>query len=407
MKRLISLFLCLLVLSFTLVGCTDDEIGSYLPNYKGNEENQDDLVSLNFYIIVEDGTSNEAKTTVPQNINTYLKEKYNIALNINYCLANEYDSIVVEAAKNEDDSKRADIVLINSKELFTSLHNNGLLVDLTKYYEAKNENRKYGSINAIVEKNLLSASLVDGCYYSVPNNHRIGEYEYIVINKTLSKDILHFAPNKEISNMTTLESLEPLKSAMSDYYVSNPSLASEYSTVDEFINDNIKIVKGNYEDKILHEYDVTDLSLITVDSKKVNYVNILSYPVVDADEAFVSAFSIVKNASHNGEMTEEKEAVLNNHYAKCMDIIYALNTDVALKNMLQYGYVGTNYKFIKNEKNENTGYIELYKGDDVKYLMNPIYTGNEYISYYCEELDWTEAIHDNILKQNGESILPQ
>ncbi len=407
MKRLISLFLCLLVLSFTLVGCVDDEIGSYLPNYNNNKNNQDDLVHLNFYIVVEAETSSEAKTTVPQNINTYLKEKYNIALNINYCSADEYDSIVVEAAHNTDDTKRADIVLINSKELFTSLHNDGLLVDLTKYYEAKNENRKYGSINSIVEKNLLSASLVDGRYYSVPNNHRIGEYEYIVINKTLSRDILNFAPNKEIANMTTLESLEPLKSAMSDYYSSNPSLASEYSTADEFIDANIKVVTGNYEDKILHEYGVTDPSLITDDSKKINYVNILSYPLVSADEAFASAFAIVKDAAHKDEMSEDEEAVLNNHYAKCMDIIYALNTDVTFKNMLQYGYVGTNYKLIKDSKNENTGYIELYKGDDVKYLMNPIYTGNMYISYYCESFNWTETIHDNILKQNGESILPQ
>ena len=89
-----------------------------------------------------------------------------------------------------------------------------------------------------------------------------------------------------------------------------------------------------------------------------------------------------------------------------MKIIYALNTDVQLKNMLQYGYVGTNYRFEKNEKNENTNYVNLIKNPEVIYEMDPIYTGNLFISYYCNEIGWTEKVHNDILRQNADAIIP-
>jgi len=94
---------------------------------------------------------------------------------------------------------------------------------------------------------------------------------------------------------------------------------------------------------------------------------------------------------------------LTKHYTKCMSIIYALNTDLQLKNMLQYGYANTNYKFIKNEKNENTDYITLIKGENVTYEMNPVHTGNLFISYYCEEIGWNDQVHNNILRQNADA----
>jgi hypothetical protein len=86
-----------------------------------------------------------------------------------------------------------------------------------------------------------------------------------------------------------------------------------------------------------------------------------------------------------------------------MKIIYALNNDVELKNMLQYGYVGTNYTFVTNEKHENTNYITLNTNPTVRYEMNNIHTGTPYISYYCESISWNELIHNNCLRQNADA----
>jgi hypothetical protein len=169
----------------------------------------------------------------------------------------------------------------------------------------------------------------------------------------------------------------------------------------------VNVVSGTYADKLLLEYGVTSSSEITENSAKVNFVNVNSYPNATAEEAFSSAFGIIKHLDDEGKNnSEEHQAVLDKHYTKCMKIIFALNTDAQLKNMLQYGYVGTNYRFIKNNKNENTNYIRLEKGAEVVYEMNPVYTGNLFISYYCEEIGWTESLHNDILKQNADSKTP-
>ena len=402
MKKILSLLLCIVLLCLSLAGCAEDPIGEDLKNRDDAAGRGDEITELNFYIIVGEGTSEEAKKTIPQNINTYLKESYNIKLNINYFTADEYAANVLAAATAEG-TARADIVLINSKELYDELHSKGLLLNLNDYYNSK----KYRSLNNVIEDKLLAASLVkevtpgyqetDGKYsynyYTVPNNHLIDQYEYIIINKEMARDTLHFS-NAKIDSMTTEASLAELLEAIDNYFGE-----AEYD-----INDYVKVVNGKYADKILLEYGVDSASEITVDSMKVNFVNISSYPTATEEEAFSSAYAIIKNAEDQGELTEDQQADLDKHYAKCMDIIFGLNTDAQLKNLLQYGYVGTNYKFVKNHKNENTNYIELLKGAEVVYNMNPSYTGNLYLSYYCNEIGWNETIHSDILKQNADAL---
>ncbi len=483
MKKIISFLMCIVILCFTLVGCAEDEIGAYLPNYKENMNNKEEPTELNFYIIVGDNTSEDAKATVPREINVYLKEKYNITLNINYCLESEYNDKVIAAAKdteilkdsdghelkNADGtplSNRADIVLINSYDLYNTLKNEDLLVNLTSYFSPEG---KYRALNAKIESNLLDASLVDESKldengnkieiynrYVVPNNQRIGEYDFMVINKHLARDILNLAPGDEISNITSLDSEMYLKliDRMTSYYNETASLYEEYPTLDDFIVANVRNLKGNYEDKIAYEYGYASyyefingvedtlkawysdnedelsktykseaafvLSVMTLYEKdgasvlhpykilQKNYVNISKLPVISASDVYTSAYAIIKNVNDSGNLSMDDAAMRDAHYSKCMDIIYALNTDPVFKNMLQYGYVGANYKFIKDEMtNENTDSISLYSDPNSRYEMNNLYTGNMYIAYYCEDINWTKAIHNNILRQNADSNVEQ
>ena len=76
MKKLLSLLLCIVFVCFALIGCAQKEIGEDLDKYKPNKTTNDKIEKLNFYIVTGDATSNEAKITVPQNINAYIKEKY-------------------------------------------------------------------------------------------------------------------------------------------------------------------------------------------------------------------------------------------------------------------------------------------------------------------------------------------
>lgn len=398
MKKLLSLLLCIVLVCLTLVGCAEDVIGEYLPNYQTGAVTDDQIEKLNFYIITGEGTSSDAKITVPQNINTYLKEKYHIELNIHYLTefatetqAKSYADTVYDAMNTTVESERPDIILINSADMFDKLYADDELLALNAapfdFY-----NVDYKSLNKTLDPTLLAASLVDNAYYTVPNNHVIGHYEYIVIDKAMARDTLHFSED-EIKAMTTIESLEELKNAITEYN----------SELD--VNDYVKVITdGYYADYESLHY--SNLQNNETSTNKVNFVNIKAYPNTTKEQAFLSAFSIVKQLDDDGDPTkysEEKVAILNNHYSKCMKIIYALNNDVELKNMLQYGYVGTNYTFVTNEKHENTNYITLNTNPTVRYEMNNIHTGTPYISYYCEDISWNELIHNNWLRQNADA----
>ena len=401
MKKLLSLMLCIIFVSFALVSCAEDIIGDYLPNYNTNTVTDDEVEKLNFYIITGDSTAADAKTTVPQNINAYLKERYKIELNIVYCTEAEYNTTLRAAMNNTDETKRPDIILINNKMLFDTLYVEDSLVALNSFYN----HRDFRSINTIVDDVLLSASaIVDpetgiSTYYSVPNNHVIGEYKYVVIDKAMARDILHFS-NSKIEAMTTEASLTELKEAIGAYYDTNG--ASSGLTKDEYVGQYVKIVSGDYDDKLLLEHGVESEDEITSSVTK-NIVNVNSYPTATKDEAFLSAFAIVKHLDDTDNNSEEHQSILTKHYTKCMKIIYALNTDVQFKNMLQYGFSGTNYKYVKDEKQQNTNYVNLITTGAVAYEMNPIHTGNLFISYYCEEIGWNEQVHSNILRQNADA----
>ena len=402
MKKLLSLILCIVFVCLALVSCAEDVIGEYLPNYNTGSVNDDEIEKLNFYIITGDGTSADAKITVPQNINSYIKEKYKIMLNVVYCTEADYYSTLTEAMNKTDEASRPDVILINSKSLFDELYSDNSLVSLNTFFN----HRDFRSLNTIVDDVLLSASsIIDpttsvSTYYTVPNNHVVGEYKYIVIDKAMARDTLHFS-NAEIAKMTNDASLAELIEAIGSYYDSTQSSSS--LTKEEYVAQYVKVVNGKYEDKRLLEYGVKSANEITSDSKEKNFVNVNSYPNATKDEAFLSAFAIVKHLNDTGVYTEEEEAILYNHYTKCMRIIYALNTDAKLKNLLQYGYENTNYKFVRNEKHEATDYVTLIKSEQVTYEMNPIYTGNLFISYYCDELGWNEEIYSNILRQNADA----
>ena len=429
MKKFISLFLCILML-FSLTACKEKEIGEDLANRVDTTDKNTKTETLNMYVIVGDDTVEKARTTVLTNINVYLEESYSVQLEIHYLSAAEYEAAVMSAlADGADESKRPDIILINSVEMFNTLYSSNKLAPLTSFYNSK----KYQKLNAIVEDKLLASSLVvdavvgaggvttyENNYYTVPNNHRIGEYKYIVIDKAEARDKLHYSSSKiaamnderdiaEYRNKigddkvelvsglyeTQLyleygcHTLEELKAKVGQYYDDHAADLGATITKDKYVEEYSKVVSQNGENFIKAPID------------KVNFVNVASYPTATKSEAYESAFAVIKSKDDVGNLTEEEEAVINEHYTKCIDIIYALNNDAQFRNMLQYGYVGTNYNFVKDERHQNTNYITLK--DNSGYNMSLILTGNPYIAYYCEQQGWTESEHENVLKQNAAS----
>ena len=278
-------------------------------------------------------------------------------LKIHYCSAAEYNTKVTDAISATDETA-AHIVLINNADMMNTLIKNDQVVDLTSYINS----RDYGRINSELPEALLAGAKVDSKLYAIPNNHIIGGdtgYNYIVIDKAVARDVLHYSP----ATLNSYDSLEDCADLIADMEKAGYDASSLVYSID-----------GPYEMKKALE-------------DAGNICNIATYPTVTQEEAFMSAFAIVKRT--------------NAYNDRAMQIIYALNNpnDHYFRNLLLYGVSGTNYV-----KDESGNIVRVSEGDNV-YSMNPIYTGNLFHAEYCEEINWTKEVHENALKQNDQSVV--
>lgn len=385
MKRILSLLLCLLITCSVFSGCSESNLDQFrddLDEYKNVELPRDrEEVTLDFYIIYEDGTTENAMETVQSYINSHLSS-YKTVLDMHYLTAAEYEAEVKAAASAEGED-RADIVLVVGKAMFDSFYNDNLLADITTYYSSNT----YGLLNTIISSTLLKSALVsvpsfEGNqqynslrYFTVPNNHVIGEYEYILIDKDAAR--YYNYSNRDLAAMVTYESTLELREKLG-----------------ERADECVKQVTGTYDDKAVYE-------------SQGFLCNVAAYPIGDAEEAFKSSFAIVRHPldtrykEAEDKISIESQKTYNAHYDRCMEIIYALNTDVVFRNLLQYGHLGTNYSF-----DEETNTVTKYAEGAGVYNMNLLYTGDVFKAYYCSELGWTKEADNNGINQNKEAVLP-
>lgn len=342
------------MISLSLVGCGDDPIGSYKENYPPID-NTVPTVSVNMYIIAEDTSASNAMTTVKRMFAQETLSKFKTSVNLIYCTAAEYNT-KMKAAINATDATAANIVLVNSAAVMNELKTSGKLADLTDYVD--NSDYGFGSLNKSIPETLMAAAKMDGKLYAIPNNHVIGEYEYLVINKAAAQ-----ACGYDENVVDFLAEEKPYDAAVAA--LSERMTAKGYN-----VADCIKVVKGDYEARL--QYTGTAFCLE------------LSYPTVTKDEAFSSAFAVV----NRGELAN----------LRSMEIIYAINSDATIRNLLQYGVRGTNYNIVDGD------IVRVTDADNV-YHMNLLYTGNLFTAAFCSELGWTADKKDFGTKQNNASII--
>ena len=371
MKKILSILLCLVLAVGCLVSCGEDIIGGYIDQYEGMIEPPKPHMSLNLYIICGAETTDNAKVTVQQRIADYTENKYNTTVNVKYISEADYADVV--AAKLASDAEdRADIFLVTSAEMMNAFYEGGNLADLTDFLAGKT----YGTLNAQIASSLLKASAikVEGIdrYYCIPNNHVVGfydstsdtvlnseeSYELLVIKKSAAQ-CFFFGSQSQLDSFTSYESTEALRAAMDAH--------PEYGFVS---SDCVKVVNGNYEDILAYIND--------------GYAcNVLKYPEATVEGVYSSAFAINSALGKNAD--------------RAMEIVFAINNDIELRNYLQYGIQGTNYVL------ENDVVVRSSEGNSV-YYMNPLHTGNIFNMHYCEELGWTATVAANASIQNKASI---
>lgn len=352
MKKIWSLILCLVLVCTVLVGCDDQPIGGYIENYPETTEKIERL-DLNLYIVTGDATCENAKTSVATRIAGHTKTDYNTVLNVKYVSAADYETTVANAiAAGGKDVPH--IILITGEAMFNSLYNaegGSKLVELTSYYST----REFGRLNTQISSALLDASKIDGKYYTVPNNRIIGEYTYVVIDQSVLYDY-HYN-NQEILDINSFEAVENLKT----------ELLAKPSMTEEKLASLVRVTSGSYEKR----YELED----------EGFCNVISTPKVTTADAFASAFAVVNTTQRCNE--------------RAMKMIYAINNDSELRNLLQYGVQGANYDIVD-------GNIVRINDDKNTYQMNLDYTGDLFKAAYSSELGWVEGVYDYRIQHSKE-----
>ena len=359
MKKLLCLLLCLVMCCTMLASCGEGEIGDYIKNYPENPQTTERL-TLNLYIITGDSTTENAMISVGTRIEGHTKNAYNTVLKVHYVKASEYAETVTAAIKAGGENT-PHIVLIDSKATYDALskgEGGNKLVDLTAFYKTK----EFGRLNTQISGALLAASKENGMYFTVPNNRVIGEYTYLVADKVVVRDILKYSP-------ADIEAI----AASSDVEAEIAAIRAEIATIPGYTADMaeqlIYTTNGSYE--------------LRNELSAENFCNVVKVPVVTAEDAFLSGFAIVDTYLKYNE--------------RAMQIIYAINTDLELRNLLQYGVQGANYNVVD-------GNVVRVIDDRNTYEMNIYHTGDVFKANYCSEFNWTKSAYDYGILHVKESV---
>ena len=394
MKKLICLILCLTFALGMLVSCGNDEIGADLDKLK--DKVQSEVVNeleLDLYVIVGEGTTQNAINTVELMINQHL-EKFKTSLDIHYLTADEYVETVYGDLSLEGDDK-ADIVLITSEDQFTTLREERLIANITSYFDPVKS--PYRSLNTQICSALLSAAAVpeemknsagttyiSNNHYCVPNNRVVGEYQIVIINRDISE--YYGIGELTAKEMITAELCQPLY----DKIDNDP--AQKYSRDEAVI-----ITTGSYADVLAYQADG-------------RYIVNIQAPYVTSADAYTSAFAIARHPAdkrHEIAWDDVESSAdvkqYSNYYNRCMQVIYELNTNADMRNLLLYGKLNTNYRI-----DEETGYVVHDEiGEDDIYVMDILYTGDVFKAYYCDcELhSWTKEDAEYGEIQNKDAVV--
>ena len=423
MKKIIALVLCAVLACFALASCAEDDIKDHandeLDRYKDWYKPEVAVrVNYDFYIISECGDTAEAETskaTVQALINQKLNEKYDTTLTIHHISAEDYATKINAVVGSQSTGSITDsvidggsIVLVAGKDMYDSLVEKNALADIRGYLNTN----AYGKLNTQLTTSLLDSAkvTVDGTekLFMIPNDHIVGEYSYTVIDRAVAENTFNFSAQSELHEMVIVNGTP------NDIAKELVDAIAAYNALDENADKQIKVddvireVKGTYDDKAEWE------------GKKF-ICNISKYPEVTAEETFMAGFAILNPPTYADDLDSNPETANADFLTqRAMDVIYSINVDAEIRNLLQYGVEYTNYVIEEKEEINAKGEKITVKYacpiDEAGYKMNLLYTGDMFNAYYSdddvwsvngESYSWNYVFASNGDKQNSESVIEE
>ena len=469
-KRVLALLLCILmVLPLMLTSC---DTGGGDDDTTTEEDLYVKPATLNFYII-GDKFDADSVAAMQDEFNERARALYKTQVEFIFCTAEEYEEKLMgdlaavsattgvsaaqryerdEVVTSLDDfnsvvehypalyNNQIDIMLINSKDLYSKLKGQGYLADVTELLDTR-----FRDIAQRVNGNLIKGAMDGGRMYAVPNNTLIGTYKYVAIRK----DIAYLLNYDDTASDFTVANKDKTKQLL-DYSklltlardinacknATDGELAELYSEITAAVGtENIYPMSGAFDFPtvsffpkgsaentlfgVVYDFDSTYTNVVTMQNVLANdsYKNHLSLMIEAKNEGYYpdSTVALPTDAvygiqyfeggytdrfAYEGENGEgdyfvfeidqprlEDDGAFNAMFAvskfsasaeRSMEIISALVADegAELRNILLYGKEGTHYDY--DAVNDI-----VVPTASTQYVMNVNYTGNVITAYAC------------------------
>ncbi len=481
-KRILALLLALVTVAAVFAGCGNSS--GKTPAETGDETVAETAtrtaVSINMWVVTDEKTTDEAKEQVEKALNEITKKRFTTYVDLIFFTKDEYaqalndrfESIENAVKEAEEEKKRqkeiaqslkaagittvaettepvdeaattpeetivneygvvelkypeipesqVDIILIQGYDQLSTLVSAGRLTKLDEEISSTGSSK---SLTDYINSKFFDYTKIDKSVYAIPNNHVIGEYTYLLLNKKLA-DKYYLYPGS-VTNFTDCitfvedikknESIAPVKApfnALTTYFWNSDLSGADFSVIASTCNLSAQQEpSSNPRFSLIHPFQLAQYKdHITLMRKYENegyfakteteefgvgvvkgdyalrrqyeddyYVNVIRKPVADDQELYSSFFGV---SSYTGNLK------------RSMEIVTLLNTTSEIRNILQYGVKDVHYTL-----NED-GTVKRLNDN---YLMNLNDTGNVFMAY-PEESMGPDAWKDGKI-QNAEAVI--
>lgn len=470
-RRLVSFLLCVALL-FTGVmatGCANLEEDED-PKETGEEEN-DGLtrsgMTLTLWVPTQEGTTEEALELVEEAINKITQAEYDTAIKLYGIPTADYEDVVKkqvedintrveeaekkalerrkaerEAAKRgetlppeeeEDDDtiKNPYDLIVDSGAGYPHVEENQMDIFLIRgydnyryytdnfYVQSLNEeiNGTSKILKSYIYPSFFDAAEVDGTIYGVPNNHALGEYTYLLVNKELAtkygysqKDLMT-VPNCQqfvekvaagdagvtpVWGTITPSYMQYWSGRSSDQFSVIASRVTADKTLEEVKIENVFNITDYVDNTYLQKLFTEKGYVSTADSVEKFGIGLVKATPAEIEALYANDYYVNIHQSPEGTLEDYCSAVFavstfTESTSRSMEIITLLNTNEELRTVLQYGVEGEHWK---QDELDNSIIVQLNED----YNMDILDTGNIYMTYpdYGVSMDWSSEKSQNL-----------
>ncbi len=473
MKKKLS---CLLIALAMLAGMSSCGDGSASID---TSENAKYNMTLTLWLPTSEDTTDEAIAMVESEINKITKKNYKTAIDITAIPDDEYDEAiknrvleVEEAAKRtaeeeasrkkaEKDAKKRgetlppqstettlpaetytddegnvqepypaatadqlDIFCIRGYEDFAFYAENGYISPLDENLDASAKLLKSYIYPSFLQWARLAG---DNATYAIPNNHVIGEYTCLMLNKDMCEK-LYYDPSELTTLLDCQQFIEDIGKTQDTSKIT-PLLSETYATGMNFWNStgdinsfsvlgsivsdeadptsrhNIRNVFGlkQFNNTVIMMKELKEqgyvgkdldpktanfgVGVITCDAKEMKeyedkyHIQVIQCPRATNDDVYQSMFGV---------------SLYSLDVTRSMEIITLINTDPTVRTLLQYGVEGIHWEYNEELTESGEQTIKIISDD---YKMNLIDTGNVFMTYPGENLPmsyWEDGKQQNL-----------